>query len=129
MRILNYICLALALWLAGSVPGWAQTKPAETPLVEFELMTWPELKRAIHEQGKTTVLVFNGGTEQRGPQGITAAHTFVARTLGREIALKLGNAIVAPVLPYSVNRASAELPGTIGVSGPLFAAINEEVAE
>jgi len=98
-------------------------------LVEFELMTWPELKQAIHEQGKTTALVFNGGTEQRGPQGVTGAHTFVARALGREIAEKLGNAVVAPVLPFSVNRASADLPGTIGVSGPLFAALNEEVAE
>ena len=29
----------------------------------------------------------------------------------------------------AVNNASAELPGTIGVSGPLFAAINEEVTE
>jgi creatinine amidohydrolase/Fe(II)-dependent formamide hydrolase-like protein len=129
MKILHTTCLALAFCMAVGLPVLAQTKPADTQLVEFELMTWPELKRAIHEEGKTTVIVFNGGTEQRGPQGITAAHTFVARTLGKEIALKLGNAIVAPVVPYSVNRASAQLPGTIGVSGPLFAAINEEVAE
>jgi hypothetical protein len=33
--------------------------------VEFEMMTWPELKHAIHEEGKTTVLIYNGGTEQR----------------------------------------------------------------
>jgi creatinine amidohydrolase len=129
MKILNTACLALALCLATGLPGRAQTQSADSQRVEFELMTWPELKRAIHEEGKTTVIVFNGGTEQRGPQGITAAHTFVARTLGKEIALKLGNAIIAPVVPYSVNRASAALPGTIGVSGPLFAAINEEVAE
>jgi creatinine amidohydrolase/Fe(II)-dependent formamide hydrolase-like protein len=99
------------------------------PLVEFELMTWPELKSAIHEQGKTTALVFNGGTEQRGPQGVSGAHTFVARTLGKEIAEKLGNAIVAPVIPFSVNNASADLPGTIGITGPFFAALNEQLAE
>lgn len=120
---------ALALWPAAILPGAAQSKPTPPSRVEFELMTWPELKKAIHEEGKTTVLVFNGGTEQRGPQGVSGAHTFVARHLGKEIAEKLGNAIVAPILPYSVNRASSELPGTIGVSGPLFAAINEEVAE
>jgi creatinine amidohydrolase len=129
VKRLNYTLLAPAVLLAIGTPGRAQHRSDPSSLVEFELMTWPELKRAIHEQGKTTVLVFNGGTEQRGPQGITAAHTFVARTVGKEIALKLGNAIVAPVLPYSVNNASAELPGTIGISGPLFAAINEEVAE
>ena len=92
-------------------------------------MTWPELKSAIHEQGKTTALVFNGGTEQRGPQGVSGAHTLVARALGKEIAQKLGNAIVAPVLPFSVNNASADLPGTIGITGPLFAALNEQLAE
>jgi creatinine amidohydrolase/Fe(II)-dependent formamide hydrolase-like protein len=45
------------------------------------------------------------------------------------IAEKLGNAIAAPVMPFSVNNANAELPGTIGLTGPLFAAINEQVAE
>jgi creatinine amidohydrolase/Fe(II)-dependent formamide hydrolase-like protein len=45
------------------------------------------------------------------------------------IAEKLGNAIAAPVLPFSVNNASAALPGTIGLTGPLFQQINEQVAE
>ena len=45
------------------------------------------------------------------------------------IAHKLGNAIAAPVLPFSPNNASATLPGTIGLTNELFAAINERVAE
>jgi creatinine amidohydrolase/Fe(II)-dependent formamide hydrolase-like protein len=118
------LTIALALFAAFGARGHAQSKP-----VEFELMTWPELKRAIHEEGKTTALVFNGGTEQRGPQGVAGAHSLVGRELAREIALKLGNAIVAPVLPYSVNNASGELPGTIGLTGPVFASVNERVAE
>jgi creatinine amidohydrolase/Fe(II)-dependent formamide hydrolase-like protein len=116
--------LALILSFAAAFIGQAQSNR-----VEFELMTWPELKHAIHEEGKTTVLLFNGGTEQRGPQGVAGAHNLVGRELAREIAVKLGNAIVAPVLPYSVNNASAELPGTIGLTGPIFAAVNERVAE
>ena len=100
-----------------------------SPGIDFELMTWPELQRAIHEQGKTTALIFNGGTEQRGPQGVSGAHTFVAHEVGIAIARELGNAILAPVLPYSVNKASAKLPGTIGVTGPVFAELNQEVAE
>jgi creatinine amidohydrolase len=102
---------------------------AQKPLVEFDLMTWAEVKKAIHEEGKTTVLVYNGGTEQRGPQNINGGHTLMAQQTVRAIALKLGNALTAPVLPFSVNEASAELPGTIGLTGPLFAAINEQVTE
>jgi len=93
------------------------------------MMTWAEVKKAIHEEGKTTVLVYNGGTEQRGPQNVNGGHTFMAQQTVRAVALKLGNAITAPVLPFSVNEASADLPGTIGLTGPLFAAINEQVAE
>ena len=102
---------------------------AQKPVVEFEMMTWAEVKKAIHEEGKTTVLVYNGGTEQRGPQNVNGGHNLMARATVRAIALKLGNAITAPVLPFSVNEASADLPGTIGLTGPLFAAVNEQVAE
>src|ERR1039457_2964926 len=88
---------------------------APKDLVEFEMMTWVEVKRAIHEQGKTTALVYNGGTEQRGPQNVNGGHTLMGRATVRAIALKLGDAIAAPVMPFSTNRASAELPGTIGL--------------
>jgi len=105
--------------------GYSQTKP----LVDFEMMTWPEVKKAIHEQGKTTALIYNGGTEQRGPQNVNGGHTLMGHATVVAIAEKLGNAIAAPVMPFSVNNANAELPGTIGLTGPLFAAINEQVAE
>jgi creatinine amidohydrolase len=97
-------------------------------LVEFDMMTWPEVKQAI-QTGKTTALVYNGGTEQRGPQNVNGGHTLIARETGRRIALKLGNAILAPVLPYSPNNASATLPGTIGLTTQLYAAMNEQIAD
>ena len=114
------IVFLLAVNLYGQIP--------RQPVVEFEMMTWAEVKKAIHD-GKNTVLVYNGGTEQRGPQNVNGGHTLMARETVRAIALKIGNAVTAPVLPLSVNEASAELPGTIGLTGPLFAAINERVAE
>jgi creatinine amidohydrolase/Fe(II)-dependent formamide hydrolase-like protein len=92
------------------------------------MMTWPEVKHAL-EQGKTTILIYNGGTEQRGPQNVNGGHTLMGHATVVAIAEKLGNAIAAPVLPYSVNNASAALPGTIGITGPLFQQINEQVAE
>ena len=122
----------LFLAVALATPAMAaQKKPAaapSAPLVEFEMMTWPEVKKAI-EGGKTTALVYNGGTEQRGPQNVNGGHTLMGRATVRAIALKLGNAIAAPVMPFSPNRASADLPGTIGLSTAAFAMINEEVAE
>ncbi len=96
---------------------------------DFEMMTWAEVKKAIHELGKTTALVYNGGTEHRGPQNVNGGHTLMGKATVLAIAEKLGNAIAAPVMPFSVNRASADLPGTIGLSGPTFAILNQEVAE
>jgi hypothetical protein len=64
--------------------------------------------------GKTTALMVNRGIGQRRPQGVNGAHTLIVRAPVVEIAQKLGNAIVAPVI--SPNRASAALPGTIGIS-------------
>jgi creatinine amidohydrolase len=82
--------------LATCGAAFAQAQP---PLVDFELMTWQEVRTAL-QQGKTTALIFDGGTEQRGPQGVNGAHTLIVRELGKEIALKLGNAILAPVIPF-----------------------------
>lgn len=106
-------------------PGAAGVR---TPNVEFDMMTWPEVKAAL-DAGRTTALVYNGGTEQRGPQNVNGGHTLMAREISRRVAVELGNAIVAPVLPFSPNNASAELPGTIGLTNELFAAINEQVVE
>jgi len=41
-----------------------------TPNVEFEMMTWPEVKKAMAD-GKTTALVDNGGAELPGTIGLT----------------------------------------------------------
>src|SRR5262249_51323338 len=47
----------------------------------------------------------------------------------KAIALKLGNAIAMPVLPYTPNNASAELPGTIGLTNDILAATLERLSE
>ena len=112
----------------ATILGATAFAQSHEPLVEFDMMTWQEVKQAI-DAGKTTALIYNGGTEQRGPQNVNGGHTLIAREVGRMIALKLGNAILAPVLPFSPNNASATLPGTIGITPELFAAMNEQIAE
>ncbi|HLK69884.1 MAG TPA: creatininase family protein [Bryobacteraceae bacterium] len=106
--------------------GFGQTKSKN--LVDLEMMTWPELKQALQD-GKTTALIYNGGTETRGPQNVNGGHTLMAHATVIAIAEKLGNAIAAPVLPFSPNNANANLPGTIGLTAPIFASVNERVAE
>jgi len=99
------------------------------PSVEFDLMTWAEVKKAIHDDGFINAVVYNGGTEQRGPQNVNGGHNFMARETARAIALKFGHTIVAPILAYSVNDTDPALPGTIGITGPTFAVINKEITE
>ena len=74
--------LALALLLA--VPSTVVAQGRE-PLVEFENMTWVEVKEAI-AAGKTTALFYTGGTEQRGPHNTNGGHTFMARATVKAIA-------------------------------------------
>jgi creatinine amidohydrolase/Fe(II)-dependent formamide hydrolase-like protein len=115
-----------AIGAAASVP--AAVTQGKEPLVEFELMTWPEVKAAL-AAGKTTALVYTGGTEQRGPQNVNGGHTLMGKATVKAIALKLGNAIAMPVLPYTPNNASAALPGTIGLTPELLAALLERITE
>ena len=101
----------LALSVGG---GFGQTRPAAkmnpAGLVDFEMMTWPEVKQAM-AAGKTTALIYNGGTEQRGPQNVNGGHTLMGHATVIAIAQKLGNAIAAPAMPFSVNKASAGAAG------------------
>ena len=140
MKVLNFVLPALvvsATALSAQTPGAkAAAKPAaakqsaaaKKDLVEFEMMTWPEVKAAM-AAGKTTALFYTGGTEQRGPQNVNGGHTLMGRAIVKAIALRLGNAIAMPVLPYTPNNASADLPGTIGLTPELLSAILERVSE
>ena len=116
--------IALGMFL---LPGVLSAQGRE-PLVEFENMTWVEVKNAL-AAGKTTALYYTGGTEHRGPQNVNGGHNHMARATVKAIALELGNAIAMPVLPYTPNNASAQLPGTIGLTNEILEGILERLAE
>jgi creatinine amidohydrolase/Fe(II)-dependent formamide hydrolase-like protein len=113
---------------AGKPAAGRQSASAKKELVEFEMMTWPEVKAAL-AAGKTTALIYTGGTEQRGPQNVNGGHNLMAHETVKAIALRLGNALFLPVLPYTPNNASADLPGTIGLTPELLGAILERISE
>src|SRR6185436_14100499 len=80
-------------------------------IVELELLTTSEAYDKIHNQGKTSVLLITGGTEERGPHNVLGGHTIMSRHRGAEIARRLGNALLAPVVPVAV-AATGVTPGT-----------------
>ncbi len=93
------------------------------------MMTWPEVYRAIHHEGKTTALFYTGGTESRGPQNVNGGHNIIAKATVKAIALKLGNALAMPVLPYTPNDASPQVTGTIGLTPEILASVLERISE
>ncbi len=108
--------------------GPAHAAPcAQTNLVEFEKMTWAEVKCEI-AAGKTTALIYTGGVEERGPQNANGGHNLIAHATVEAIARELGNAIFLPVLPYTPNDAEP-IPGTIGITNELLAAMLERITE
>jgi creatinine amidohydrolase len=119
--------IAIAQTASAATAGDANGKPG-AQRVEFETMTWPEVKSAL-ANGKTTALFYTGGTEQRGPQNANGGHNLMAKAVVKAIALKLGNAIAMPVLPYTPNEATAQLPGTIGLTNDILAAVLERLSE
>jgi creatinine amidohydrolase len=109
------------------------SSPAVAASPHLEDMTWTELHARI-EAGATTILVPIGGTEQNGPHMVLGKHNTRVRALAAQIAGKLGNAVVAPVLAYvpegSITPPAAHmrLPGTISISEAAFEAVLESTA-
>ncbi|MGE5246534.1 MAG: creatininase family protein [Betaproteobacteria bacterium] len=105
----------------------AQARRAALPPVYMPEMTMTEVRDAV-AAGKTTVLVFNGSIEQTGPHVVLGKHVYKARYLGERIARELGNALLAPVMPFAPTGAALDrFPGTIDLSADTFSQVNEEV--
>jgi creatinine amidohydrolase len=101
--------------------------------VQIEEMTWIELRDRV-AAGATTVLVPIGGTEQNGPHMLLGKHNVRARKLATEIAQRLGDALVAPVVAYvpegSIHPPAAHMrfPGTISIPEATFESLLESTA-
>jgi creatinine amidohydrolase len=111
--------LALALLL----PAFAC---AQAP-VRLEEMTWPEVRDRV-ASGSTTVIIPIGGTEQNGPHMVLGKHNVRARVLAEEIARRLGNTLVAPVVSYAPEQGHIRYPGTINISDAAFEGLLEGAA-
>ncbi|HEY3790129.1 MAG TPA: creatininase family protein [Urbifossiella sp.] len=89
----------------------------------IEEMTWMEVRDAL-AAGKTTVLIPTGGVEQNGPYLATGKHNYILRATGEAIARKLGNTLVAPIVPF-VPEGDFE-PPTVHMKYPGTITLTEE---
>ena len=128
------------LFLVVSALVWTRVAQAQRPaiaqvhvndVVELELLTHTEVYEKIHNEGKTSVLVITGGTEERGPHDVLGGHTIMSRHRAIDIAKRLGNALVAPVLPIAVAatglRENTTQPGGVQMPADVYKAV--QIAE
>ncbi len=91
-------CQSIIVLIACAVWAISATAQVLEP-VFIEELTWPELRDAI-SAGKTTVILPVGGTEQNGPHMIIGKHNLIIKYTSEQIARRLGDALVAPVVAY-----------------------------
>jgi creatinine amidohydrolase/Fe(II)-dependent formamide hydrolase-like protein len=96
-------------------------------------MTWPEVRDAL-KAGKTTVIIPTGGTEQNGPHIVLGKHNFILKYTAPEIAKRVGNTLVAPIMAYvpegDIHPPTGHMrfPGTLSLRPEVFAAVLEDTA-
>ena len=126
MHRMLVLVTGLAVSLALSLPVAAQTAPS----VFLEELTWVELRDAV-ASGMTTAIIPTGGTEQNGPHMVLGKHNYLVRHKAGEIARRLGDAIVAPVMAYvpegdvSPPTGHMRFPGTITTPREVFEQVLE----
>ncbi len=123
--------LVLVMFAIGCLPGVVLAQAPGT--VFLEDLTWTEVRDAL-AAGTTTVIIPTGGTEQNGPHMVLGKHNFLVRYKAGEVARRLGNALVAPVMAYvpegDVDPPTGHMrfPGTITTPPEVFEQVLEFAA-
>jgi creatinine amidohydrolase len=139
------ISLTLALLIAAQTIATAQTpvRPGRagssgsspdpnTPRVLdahdsvfLEELTWLEVRDALRA-GKRTAIVATGGIEMNGPYLALGKHNYVLRATTEAIARQLGDALIAPIVPFvpegdiEPQTGHMRYPGTISLTADTF---------
>src|SRR4051794_40066281 len=100
--------------------------------VFMEDMTWMEIRDAMRA-GKLTAIVATGGIEQNGPYLAAGKHNIVLQVTTDAIARKLGDALVAPIVPFvpegEIDPPTEHMkyPSTIGITEGTYRALLAEI--
>ena len=134
------LVLAALAFVASQAPAPDPIRPdpdAPRPIpardtVFMEDMTWMEVRDAM-TAGKDTVIVATGGIEQNGPYLAAGKHNIVLRATTEAIARKLGDALVAPIIPFvpegDIDPPTLHMryPSTISVTEGTYRALLAEI--
>src|SRR6266850_2508074 len=124
---LKTLTLASAALILAAAPLFPQRS------VYIEDLTWSEVRQAI-QSGKTNAIIYTGSTEQNGPHMAIGKHNFIARWVAGAIAIKLGDALVYPTLPFAptgdaVKRtAHMRFPGSVTLTPQTYRSVVHDVA-
>lgn len=100
--------------------------------VFIEDLTWMEIRDRMRA-GVDTVIIATGGIEQNGPYIVTGKHNYILRGATERIARKLGNTLVAPIVPFvpegDLDPPSLHMkyPGTISLREETYEALLTDI--
>jgi creatinine amidohydrolase len=97
--------------------------------VWIEELTYLEVRDAM-KAGKTTALVMAGSTEQNGPYMSGGKHQYAIKLVGEAVARKLGNALIAPIIPIEAGNPDNKYLewGSIYFTAETFQAVVRDIA-
>lgn len=127
MRFAILVC-AFGSFALGSTPAGVSAQAPDE--VYLEELTWTEVRDAL-AAGTTTIIIPTGGTEQNGPHMVLGKHNYLVRYKAGEVARRLGDALVAPVMAYvpegDIDPPTGHMrfPGTITTPPEVFELVLE----
>lgn len=96
------------------------------PTVFLDQLTNPELEAFLREHH--TVLIPVGATEQHGPHSPLGTDVFLPREIARRVAARLGTALVAPAVPYTLSYPHRGFAGEFSLRIETFMAVIRDLA-
>ena len=132
LRLVSLTALVGFICLVSPTSAQAPSVPQPDSLF-LEELTWMEVRDAI-AGGKTTIIIPTGGTEQNGPHLALGKHNYLVKYKAGDVAKRLGNALVAPVVAYvpegEINPPTSHMrfAGTITTPQDVFAKVLEYAA-
>jgi creatinine amidohydrolase len=99
-----------------------------TDEVWIQKLTELEVRDAI-KAGKTNVLIPTGSVELNGPWLTTNKHNDVLQGTATAIAKKMGNMLVAPIIPFEAgDPARNTTPGSMSLSPAIYKGVLKDIA-
>ena len=106
--------------------SYANPLPA-TDELWIERLTELEVRDAIRA-GKTSVLIPTGSVENNGPWLTMNKHNDVLRVCADSVARRMGNMLVAPIIPFEAGDPNRNTAGGISLSPAIYNGVLKDVA-